>query len=125
MMNQFLVLAMAQPPGGAGGAGGPGGQSPMFMPVMMLLVVGFMFFMQIRAQRRKDKERKDLLSAVKSGDRVLFSGGIIGVVTNVKEKTLVIRVSDKTKLEVLRAAVTSVIKSDELPSGTEAEMGGN
>ncbi len=124
MMNQFLVLAMAQPPGGAGGAG-PGGQSPMFMPVMMILVVGFMFFMQIRAQRRKDRERKDLLAAVKSGDRVLFSGGIIGVVTNVKEKTLVIRVSDKTKLEVLRAAVTSVIKSDELPSGTEAEMGGN
>lgn len=119
MMNQFVVLAQAAAPGG------PGGQSPMFMPVMMLLVVGFMFFMQIRAQRRKDKERKDLLAAVKSGDRVLFSGGIIGVVTNVKEKTLVIRVSDKTKLEVLRAAVTSVIKSDDLPSGTEAEMGGN
>ena len=65
------------------------------------------------------------MEAVKSGDRVLFSGGIIGVVTNTKEKTLVIRVGDKTKIEVLRGAVTSVIQSDELPAGTEAEMGGN
>lgn len=124
MMSE-LILAMAPPPGGAGGAPGPGGQSSMFFPIVMFIAIGFMFFMQIRSQKKKDKERKALLDAVKSGDRVLFSGGIIGVVTNVKEKTLVIRVGDKNKLEVLRGAVTSVIQKDDLPSGTEAEMGGN
>lgn len=124
MMMSELILAMAPPPG-QGGAPGPGGQSGMFFPIVMFIAIGFMFFMQIRAQKKKDRERKALLDAVKSGDRVLFSGGIIGVVTNVKEKTLVLRVGDKTKIEVLRGAITSVIQKDELPSGTEAEMGGN
>lgn len=119
-MNEMLMLAQA-----SAGPGGPGGQSPLFFPVMMVLMVGVMFFMSIRQQRRKDKERKDLLAAVKSGDRVLFGGGIIGVVTNVKDKTLVIRIGDKTKIEVLRHAVTSILKSDEIPAGTEAEIGGN
>ena len=118
-MSGFFVLAQAAAPGG------PGGQSQFFLPVVMFIAIGFMFFTQIRTQRRKDRERKELLAAVKTGDRVLFSGGIIGVVANVKEKTLVIRVGDKTKIEVLRSAVTSVVKSDELPTGTEAEMGGN
>ena len=119
-MNEMLMLAQAP-----AGPGGPGGQSPLFFPVMMVLMVGVMFFMSIRQQRRKDRERRDLLSAVKSGDRVLFGGGIIGVVTNVKEKTLVVRIGDKTKIEVLRQAVTSILKTDELPAGTEAELGGN
>lgn len=119
-MNEMLILAQT-----TGAPAGPGGQSPLFFPVMMVLMIGVMFFMSIRQQRRKDKERRDLLAAVKTGDRVLFSGGIIGVITNVKEKTLVIRIGDKTKIEVLRAAVTAVLKSDDLPAGTEAEMGGN
>jgi len=52
-----------------------------------------------------------MLSAIKTGDRVLFCGGIIGVITNVKEKTYVVRVGDKTKMDVLRGAVTTVVKS--------------
>lgn len=117
-MNELVILAQAAPPG-------PGGQSQMFLPVVMFIAIGFMFFMQIRSQRRKDKERKDMLSAIKTGDRVLFSGGIIGVITNVKEKTYVVRIGDKNKIEILRSAVTSVIKSEDLPGGTEAETGGN
>ena len=116
----MLILAQAAAP-----AGGPGGQSQMFMPVMMILVVGGMFFMQMRAQKRKDKERKDMMANVKTGDRVLFSGGIIGVITNVKEKTYVVRVGNKTKFDVLRGAVTSVLKSDDLPSDTEADLAKN
>jgi preprotein translocase subunit YajC len=121
-VNGFLVLAQT---GGAPGAGGPGGQSPFFLPVVMFIAIGFMFFTQIRGQRKKDKERREMLASIKSGDRVLFSGGIIGVITNVKEKTYVVRIGDKNKIEVLRSAVTSVIQSDDLPTGTEAEMGGN
>lgn len=113
-MNGCLILAQAAAPG-------PGGQSTMFLPVMMFIAIGFMFYMQIRAQRRKDKERKEMLGNIKTGDRVLFSGGIIGVITNAKDKTFTIRVADNTKIQVLRAAVTSVLKSEDLPDKADAE----
>ncbi len=131
-MNGFLILAQIEkaaggaPATGATGApGGFGGQSPMFFPVVIFIVFGFMIFSQWRNAKKKENERKSMLGAIKSGDRVLFSGGIIGVITNVKEKTYVVRIGDKNKIEVLRGAVTSVVKSDDLPAGTEAEMGGN
>ena len=119
-MNEMLILAQAAAP-----AGGTGGQSPMFTMGLMVILVGGMFFMQWRASTRKEKERKEMLANVKTGDRVLFSGGIIGVITNVKEKTYVVRVGDKTKFDVLRGAVTSVLKSDDLPSDTEADLAKN
>ncbi len=57
-----------------------------------------------------------MLSAIKSGDRVLFGGGLIGMVTNVGEKTLTIRIAEKVKVEVVRGAVSQVLdKGEALP----------
>lgn len=113
-----MFLAMAPPPGGASGQPG---QSPMFMFGWIAIMFAIFYIMIIRPQRRKEKERQDLLKAVKSGDRVLFAGGIIGICTNVKEKTLVVKVSDKVKMEILRGAVNSVLKADELPADVDLE----
>ena len=44
-----------------------------FMPVMMFLMIGLVFFVSIRQQRKRDKERRLLLESLKSGDRVVFS----------------------------------------------------
>lgn len=118
MLNTFLILAMAPP---AGGAGQPA-QSPIFMFGWLGIMIALFYFMLIRPQRRREKERQQLLSAIKSGDRVLFGGGIIGVVANVKEKTYVIKIADKTKLEVVRGAVTQVLDKGELPADVDQEL---
>jgi|APTNR8051073442_1049403.scaffolds.fasta_scaffold00013_261 preprotein translocase subunit YajC len=118
MLNTFLILAMAPP---AGGAGQPA-QSPLFMFGWLGIMIALFYFMLIRPQRRREKERQQLLSAIKSGDRVLFGGGIIGVVANVKEKTYVIKIADKTKLEVVRGAVTQVLDKGELPADVDQEL---
>ena len=118
MLNTFLILAMAAP---AGGAGQPA-QSPIFMFGWLGIMIALFYFMLIRPQRRREKERQQLLSAIKSGDRVLFGGGIIGVVANVKEKTYVIKIADKTKLEVVRGAVTQVLDKGELPADVDQEL---
>ena len=110
--------AQGVPPGAA-----PMGQSPMFPMGMIMLIFGIVIFMSFRSQRRRDKERQDLLKSVKSGDRVLFGGGIVGVISNVKERTYVVRVGDKVKMEILRGAVTSVIRSEDLPADTQADLG--
>ena len=111
----LLTLAMATPGGSASGQS----QSPAFMIGWLVLMVGIFYFMMIRPQQRREKERRALLSAVKSGDRVLFSGGMLGIVTNVKDKILVIKIADNVKVEVVRSAVTQVLGKDEEPAAEE------
>jgi preprotein translocase subunit YajC len=121
MMDTALsILALGTPPGGGGGAPQ---QSPVFMFGWLAIMIAIFYLMLIRPQRRKEKERQALLQAVKTGDRVLFGGGIIGIVANVKEKTLVIKVAEKTKLEVLRGAVSQVLGSGELPADVDKDLG--
>jgi preprotein translocase subunit YajC len=117
MMNALLNLAMAPPPGGEGQSQ----QSPMFMLGWIILMVGIFYFLMIRPQQRKEKERRAMISAVKSGDRILFGGGILGLVSNVKEKTLVVKIADGVKIEVARHAVTQVLgKDDEMEEETRS-----
>jgi preprotein translocase subunit YajC len=119
---EFLMIGMAGGPAGAGAggqaggqAGGLGGMSGMMLP--MLAIFAIMYFMMIRPQQRKEKERLKMIGAVKSGDRVLFGGGILGMVTNVKENTLIVRVADDVKIEVLRASVQKVLEKGEKAAG--------
>jgi preprotein translocase subunit YajC len=82
----------------------------------LALMIMIFYFILIRPQQRREKERQALLKAVKSGDRVLFAGGMIGVVTNVSDKTFSIKIADKVKVDVVRGAVTQVLdKGAELP----------
>ncbi|MGA1193137.1 MAG: preprotein translocase subunit YajC [Kiritimatiellia bacterium] len=113
----FAMLAMAPPPGG-------GGEQPSgtFFFGWIAIMIAIFYVMIIRPQRRRDKERQDLLKNIKSGDRVLFSGGMIGIVSNAKEKTFTIKIAEKTKVEVLRGAVTQVLDKESLPADLDPEL---
>ncbi len=52
-----------------------------------------------------------MLGALQSGDEVITTGGIYGVITNVKEDRFVVRIADNTKIEVGKSFVTGVVKS--------------
>ena len=112
-MNGIGFLAMMGAP--AGGAQGAAPQSSAFMFVWLGLMVALFYFMLIRPQKRREKERQALLGAVKTGDRVLFGGGFLGVVANVKEKTLVVKIADGVKVEIIRGAVSQVLDKGETP----------
>ena len=73
---------------------------------MVLMVVVF-YFILIRPQQKKAKEHENLLKTLKPGDKILTSGGIVGVVISVKEKNVSIRSAD-SKFEVLKSAVTEI-----------------
>lgn len=94
--------------------------SPFQFPIMMVILFGIMYFMMIRPQKRREKERKEMIASVKSGARVLMTSGIIGQVTTVKESTLVIKISENTKVEVVRAAISQILEKDEMPDEIEA-----
>lgn len=101
------TIAMAAPAGAEGAEGSP---SPGFTIGWMVFMVAIFYFVMIRPQRRREKERKALISAVKAGDRVLLTSGILGEVCNVKDKTLIIRIAEQTKVETLKSAVSQVME---------------
>lgn len=108
-MTMWSILAMAPAPGQEQ-------QSPVFMIGWLGLMVVIFYFLLIRPQQRREKERRAMLERIKTGDRILFGGGILGLVTNAKDKTLVVKIADGVKIEILRGAVTRVLQKDELPS---------
>jgi len=106
-------VAMMAPPGGGGAQGGQ--QSPLFMFVWLALMLGLFYVLLIRPQQRREKERRKMIEAVKSGDRVVFAGGFLGVVANMKDKTFVVKIADNVKVEVARSAISQVLGKGEDP----------
>jgi preprotein translocase subunit YajC len=90
---------------------GIGGNSLSFaLPVLM---IGVMYVLVVLPMQRQKKNQQKMLDALKSGDIVVTTGGIVGTVTTLEKNTLVIRVKpDNLKLEVSRAAVASVVPPD-------------
>jgi preprotein translocase subunit YajC len=88
--------------------GGGGGSIGSFLP-MMILIFGIFYFLVIRPQQKKQKqaqrERDDLLSALKSNDKVITSGGIYGTIVAVRETTVQLRIAQGVSIEVLRSAI--------------------
>ena len=110
-----LIIAQADAPSCPAPAKG----SPLQFPIMMALLFGVMYFMMIRPQRRRDKARKAMIANVKTGDRVLLTSGILGIVRKVSETSLIIEIAEKTRIEVVKAAISQVLEQGETPSEIE------
>lgn len=82
-------------------------QNPImaFLPMILLVVV--FYFILIRPQQKRAKEQRKMLEALKSGDKVVTSAGIIGEVITVKDRTVSLRSAD-TKLEVTKDSVVAI-----------------
>lgn len=79
---------------------------------LVVIMFVFMYLFMIRPQQKKAKEHAAMLKTVKSGDKILTSGGIIGFVITVKEKTLTIRSAD-TKMEITKSAIAEITERGE------------
>ncbi len=80
--------------------------------VTVVLMIGIFYFFLIRPQNKKQKEMEKMLAALKKGDKVVTIGGIHGVVSSTKEKTVILKVDDNVKLEFNRSAIASVDKPE-------------
>ena len=79
----------------------------------IFLIIAVFYFLLIRPQQKRQRQLQETVASLKNGDRVITNGGIIGVITMVKESTFLIRSADKTILEVLRAHGLDVPSSRE------------
>lgn len=84
--------------------------SPLGALVPFVLIAVIFYFLIIRPQQKRIKEQAAMIASVKTGDSVIMNSGIHGIVTNVKDTTLIVKVADNVKLEFEKAAVASVAK---------------
>lgn len=103
-----LLTTLAQTPAPAPGAPP---QSLLEMMIPFLAIAVIFYFLIIRPQQKRFKQQQNLIASVKSGDEVIMNSGIHGIVTNVKDATLIVKVADNVKIEFDKAAVGSVKKA--------------
>jgi len=95
-----------------------GGANPLltFAPLIIIFIL-FYFFMIRGPMKRQEQERQSLLSALKKNDKVVTSGGIIGIVASIKEKedevTLKVDESSNVRLRVLKSSIVKIVGGEE------------
>jgi preprotein translocase subunit YajC len=87
----------------------PAPASSILSMLPLVLLVGGMYFLMIAPQRKKQKAHEKMLSELQSGAEVITTGGIYGVITNVKDDRFVLRIADNTKIEVGKSFIQSVV----------------
>lgn len=113
ILNHFLLLQGQQP-----------GILGMLLP--WIIIFGIFYFLIIRPQQRRQKraakEREEMLSSLKVGDKVITSGGIFGTIAAARDNSITLRIADKVNIEVLRTAISSM-QSPDVKEVKEAEAG--
>jgi preprotein translocase subunit YajC len=104
MFAIFLAQAPAPAPS-------PGSGLISILPFVFIFII--MYYVMLRPQMRKQKEQARLVSSLKTGDKVVTASGIHGMISNVKDTTVIVKVADNVKLEMEKSAVTNVVKSVE------------
>ena len=114
-MKLFMLLAMAPQQGGNSEGG------LMSTLIMFALIIGIFYFLILRPQQKRQKERQKLLETLKKGDKVLTAAGMYGTISGIDEKTVLIQVADGVKLKFDRSSVSSILKEGEPDTGKETK----
>lgn len=103
-MDFFIQSAYAQ------GAAPQGGGMGTF--IIMAVFIGLMYFMMIRPQQKRQKEHANLVAALKVGDEVLTTGGILGIITGISDHYAIVKIAENTEIKIQRSSVASVVPKD-------------
>jgi preprotein translocase subunit YajC len=104
----FVSEALAQTAGAAAPAS-PLGDIGFFVPLILVFVV--MWFFMIRPQQKKQKAHQAMIRAAKRGDRIVTSGGILGVITkaNDADNDVEVEIAKEVKIRVMRHAIADIV----------------
>ncbi len=86
--------------------------NPIMAFFPLILMFGVFYFLLIRPQQKKEKDKQAMIQNIKKGDKVVTSGGILGTVVGVKDNIVVLKVGDgDTKIEFLKSAISDKTES--------------
>ncbi|CAM3732559.1 hypothetical protein COLU111180_05635 [Cohnella lubricantis] len=89
------------------------------LPFVLMFVI--FYFLLIRPQQRKSKERNSMLRSLKKGDKVTTIGGLHGTIHEITDDTVVLKVNDVTKLTFERSAINNATARAESKSDSKPE----
>jgi len=93
-------------------AGGPGGMLGGLLPLVAIIPI--FYFLVWAPQRKRMKEHKAMIGAVKRGDRIVSAGGIIGVISKVVDESEVqVEISEGVKVRLLRSSINDILNRSE------------
>lgn len=101
-MLHYFTLLMGQPNQGEG----PGLMSNIILFGSIILIF---YFMIIRPQQKRAKERQKLIDSMKKGDKVITSGGMYGTIAGMDEKTVLVQIADNVKVKLDRSAIATIV----------------
>jgi preprotein translocase subunit YajC len=101
------------------GGGGMFGGNFLFIMAAMIAII---YFVMIRPEQKRQKERVKMLSALKKGDKVLTIGGIFAVIQTVKDNSYVVKSGEGAVLEITKSAVQNLIVESGVKDGVVKEM---
>jgi preprotein translocase subunit YajC len=93
-----------------------GGGAGSFLTLILpwVLIFGVFYVLIILPQKRRQRELQETISNLKAGDKIVTTGGIIGVVQSVRETSLIMRSADKSMIEIARSAVAGLQQEEEV-----------
>lgn len=107
MLTELAYAMGPSPQGAQGQAGGLMG----FLPLIIIFVI--FYFLLIRPQQKRAKEQKAMLDNLKRGDKVITSGGEYGVIEEVKDNTVILKIAENVKVKYGKGYIVSLRQSDD------------
>ncbi len=104
----FNHLLMFMAPAGQDGGSGLVANIVLFGSIILIF-----YFMIIRPQQKRQKERQQMIDSMKKGDRIITAGGIHGTIVGVEDKTVLVQIADNVKVKVERSTIGNIMKEGE------------
>lgn len=95
---------------------GAAGGNPLSMLLPFVLIFAVFYFIVIMPAKKQQKKKDAMIAGLKKGDRVVTGGGIHGTVATVEDQTLLLKVSENTKIRISKNAVAGLVSGDNVPS---------
>jgi len=93
-----MVIAQAEAP--------KGNSLVMFFPILIFIVMMFFLF---RSQQKATKQRQKMIDEIATGKKVITNGGVIGIITNIKDNSFIVKVADNVKIEIAKNGINTVV----------------
>ena len=116
----MISIAFAMGQGGAAGGAQSGGFTA-FIPLIIMFAI--FYFLLIRPQQKKTKQHREMISALKKGDRVVTSGGIHGRITSADDTVVTVEISDKVRIKINRGNIAALNQPSQSQPSVENKAG--
>ncbi|NMB41016.1 MAG: preprotein translocase subunit YajC [Firmicutes bacterium] len=82
-----------------------------FLPIILLFVI--FYFLLIRPQQKQQKQRKEMLASLQKGNRVVSIGGIFGMIKEIRDDFIILRIADNVNIKMARAGVDRILGDED------------